>query len=100
MIRCPTGNLRIEAKNIHMKAEGEDHKNGSVTIEANEKITLDAQTIDAKSKVSTKVFSEKNVEVIGKAILNLYGGLVDAADGATSVKGSKKGSTNEEQQRQ
>ena len=100
VIRCPTGNLRIEAKNIHMKAEGEDNKNGSVTIEANEKITLDAQTIDATSKVSTKVFSEKNVEVIGKAILNLYGGLVDAADGATTNKGSKGGSTNEEQNKQ
>jgi len=63
-------------------------------------ITLDAQTIDIKSEVSTKIFSEKNVEVIGRAILNLYGGLVDAADGATTNKGSKGGSTNEEQNKQ
>ena len=100
IIRCPKGTLKIEAKNIQLKAHGEDNKNGSVTIDANEKIIMNAQTIDAKSKVSTKIFSEKNVEVIGRAILNLYGGMVDAADGATTNKGSKGGSTNEEQNKQ
>jgi len=35
--------------------------------------------------------------MIGKAILNMYGGMIDAADGATSVKGSLGGSINEEQ---
>jgi hypothetical protein len=29
--------------------------------------------------------------------LNIYGGLIDCADGATKRKGSKGGSTNEEQ---
>jgi len=100
VIRCPKGTLKIEAKNIEMKAHGEDNKNGYVTIEGNEKIKLDAPSISVTSEVSTKIFSEKNVEVIGRAILNLYGGLVDAADGATTNKGSKGGSTNEEQNKQ
>jgi len=39
------------------------------------------------------------VECIGKAILNLYGGFVDIADGATKIKGSKGGSKNEDQNR-
>jgi len=99
-LRCPKGTLKIEAKNVEIIAKGEDNKNGYVTINSNEKITLDAQTIDIKSEVSTKIFSEKNVEVIGRAILNLYGGLIDAADGATTNKGSKGGSTNEEQNKQ
>lgn len=41
--------------------------------------------------------SEKTVDVIGRAILNCYGGLLDCADGATSVKGSILLSTNEVQ---
>jgi len=96
VIKCD-GNLRIEAENIHMKAGGADNKNGSVTIEGNEKIKLSAQTIDVNGKISTKIFSEKTVEMIGKGIVNIYGGLVDMADGATSVIGSKGGSTNEDQ---
>jgi hypothetical protein len=56
---------------------------------ANEKIIGKAQTIDLNSKISTKIFSEKTVDVIGKAVLNIYGGMVDCADGATEVIGSK-----------
>jgi hypothetical protein len=33
--------------------------------------------------------------MIGKGILNIYGGLIDAADGATKVNGSKYDSDNE-----
>jgi hypothetical protein len=54
-----------------------------------------AQTIDVSSKVSTRLFSEKTVELIGNAILNMYGGFVDIADGATAIKGSILPSQNE-----
>ena len=80
-----------------MIAQGGDGKNGVVQIDGNEKVIIKAPQIDINSKVSTKIFSEKTVDVIGKAILNIYGGLIDCADGATKRKGSKGGSTNEEQ---
>mgnify|MGYP003327574959 CR=1 FL=1 len=58
-------------------------------MQANEKIIGKAQSIDINSKVSTKIFSEKSVEVIGKSVLNIYGGMIDCADGPSEGKGSK-----------
>ena len=97
VLRAPSGRVRIDGINVDIIATGADGKNGNVTISGNDKVIIKSQTIDVSSVVSTKIFSEKTVEVIGKAILNLYGGLFDCADGATSVKGSVGGSTNEEQ---
>lgn len=95
--QAPSGRVRIIGENVDIVASGANNENGSVTISGNEKVIVKAQIIEVSSVASTKIFSEKTVEVIGKAILNLYGGLFDCADGATSVKGSKGGSTNEDQ---
>jgi hypothetical protein len=95
-IGAPNGRIRIYAQNIELIANGADGKNGVITIDGNEKVIIKAPQIDVNSKVSTKIFSEKTVECIGKGILNIYGGLIDCADGATKLKGSKGGSTNEE----
>ena len=100
VLNAKNGRIRIIAENIDIIANGADGKNGVVTIEGNDKVIVKAQTIDIRSKVSTKVFSEKTVECIGKGILNIYGGLIDCADGATKIKGSKGGSTNEEKNKQ
>lgn len=97
VIGAPNGRIRIFAQNIELIAQGGDGKNGVIQIDGNEKVIIKAPQIDVNSKVSTKIFSEKTVDVIGKAILNIYGGLIDCADGATKRKGSKGGSTNEEQ---
>ncbi len=96
VLNAKNGRIRILAENIDLIANGPDGKNGVITIDANEKVIVKAPTIDIRSKVSTKIFSEKTVECIGKGILNIYGGLIDCADGATKLKGSKGGSTNEE----
>ena len=95
VLRAPSGRVRIEGINIDLVASGADGKNGVITIDANEKVLLRAQTIDVSSKVSTRLFSEKTVELIGSAILNMYGGFIDCADGATAIKGSILPSTNE-----
>ena len=97
VLRAPSGKVKIEGVNVDIIASGADGKNGVVNINGNEKVIVKSQTIDVSSKVSTKIFSEKTVDMIGKAILNMYGGMIDAADGATSVKGSLGGSINEEQ---
>lgn len=99
VLRAPKGRVRIEGINVDIIASGADNKNGNVIIEANDKVLIKAQTIDVNSKVSTKIFSEKTVDCIGKAILNIYGGLVDCADGATEVNGSKIPSSNEAKNR-
>ena len=61
-----------------------------------DKINLKSQSIDINGTVSTKLFSEKTVEIIGKGIMNVYGGLVDFADRTTKGKPSKFPSINEE----
>lgn len=95
VLRAPSGRVRIEGINVDIIATGFDNKNGVVNINGNEKVIVKSQIIEVSSKVSTKIFSEKTVDVIGRAILNCYGGLFDCADGATSVKGSILLSTNE-----
>lgn len=97
VIRAPSGRIRMEAVDIDITATGQDNEHGTVFITGNEKVIVKAQTIDVNSKVSSKFFSEKTVEVVGNGLLNIYGGLVDCADGATSVIGSKMPSKNEEQ---
>ena len=72
-----------------MNAKGFDGKTGNITLEATDKISLDGQIVDIKGTVQTKIFSEKTVEVIGKGIMNIYGGLVDFADRSTKGKPSK-----------
>ena len=96
VIRAPNGRIRMEAINVDIIASGPDNENGVITLDANDKIIGRAQTIDMSSKVSTKVFSEKTVECIGNGLLNIYGGLIDCADGATKRKKSKTKSSNEE----
>ena len=95
LINAPGQRVKIIAENIELIASGPDGKNGSIIIDANEKVIIKAPIIDVRSKVSTKIFSEKTVTVCGKAILDIYGGLVDCADGATKIKGSKGISSNE-----
>lgn len=89
-LNAPKGNVEIRARNIRLYATADGNENGSLELQANEKIILKgAQTIEINSKVSTKIFSEKSVECIGNCVLNIYGGMIDCADGPTEVNGSK-----------
>ena len=99
VLRAASGKIRIEGQNIEMKATGKDGKNGNIICDANEKFIVRAQIVDVSSKASSKFFSEKTVELVGNQVLNLYGGFIDAADGATNNKGSKTPSSNEDQHR-
>ena len=89
ILTAPRGKIKIAAEAIEIIARVLMVGLVSININADDKILLDAQTIDLQSKVSTKIFSEKTVEVIGKGIMNVYGGLVDFADRTTKGKPSK-----------
>ncbi len=79
----------MRCKSIELTAKGIDGKSGNILMDADDKIALNAQIIDVKSRVSTKIFSESTVDMIGKGIMNVYGGLVDFADRTTKGKPSK-----------
>jgi hypothetical protein len=92
IIGAPRGRIRIFAQNIEIIAQGPDGENGVVQIDGSEKVLITAPTINIDSKVSTKIASEKTVDIVGNAVLNIYGGLIEGIDGASSSltgKGSK-----------
>ena len=86
---APRGKIKIAAEAIELIAKGSDGRTGVININADDKIILDSQIVDIQSKVSTKIFSEKTVDMIGKGIMNVYGGLVDFADRTSKGKPSK-----------
>ena len=89
VLTAPRGKIKIAAEAIEIIATGSDGKTGVVDISADDKINLKAQIIDINSTASTKIFSEDTVHVIGKSLLNIYGGLADFADGTTKRRRSK-----------
>jgi hypothetical protein len=89
VLTAPRGKIKIAAEAIELIAKGSDGRTGVVNINADDKIILDSQIVDIQSKVSTKIFSEKTVDMIGKGIMNVYGGLVDFADRTSKGKPSK-----------
>ena len=88
-LQAKNGRIRILAENIELISTGADGKNGVVTIIGSEKVLINSPIVDIHGKVSTKIVSDGRVDLIGKTILDIYGGLIDFADGATSIKGSK-----------
>ena len=96
-IAAPKGTIRLTAQNIELIATGSDGKNGIIKLNSNEKIRLESPDIELNSSVSTKIVSENTVNLIGSGIMNVYGGLMDFADGATKLKGSKCGSSSTEE---
>ena len=91
IIKAPRGRIKLEAESIELTAKGFDGRTGNILLDADDKIALNSQIIDIKSRVSTKIFSESTIDFIGKGILNIYGGLCDFADRTT--KGSKPSKT-------
>ena len=89
IIKAPRGRIKLEAESIELTAKGFDGRTGNILMDADDKIALNSQIIDVKSRVSTKIFSESTIDIIGKGILNIYGGLCDFADRTTKVKPSK-----------
>ena len=89
VLTAPRGKIKIAAEAIELIAKGSDGRTGVINLNADDKIILDSQIVDIQSKVSTKIFSEKTVDMIGKGIMNVYGGLVDFADRTSKGKPSK-----------
>ena len=73
-------------RNILIKATGDSDETGHVTVEGNNtvKIKGKGEGVDINGNSSVKIASDKQVDVIGKTILNLYGNVMDCADGSSS----------------
>ena len=96
ILRAPRGKIKIQAQDIELIADGYNGRTGVITLDSNEKLILKAKSIDIRATETARFFSENKLDVIGNAIMNIYGGLVDMADGATAIKGSKTGPSSTE----
>ena len=80
-----------------MVANGYNNRTGYIALDSNEKLILKSKSVDIRATQTAKFFCENKLDIIGNAIMNIYGGLVDMADGATSIKGSKTGPSSTEE---
>ena len=97
IIKAPQGKIKLQAQDIELIANGPTGTTGVITLDSNDKVVINSKSIDMRGKESVKFFSEKTLDIVGNAIMNIYGGLVDMADGATKLKGSKTGPSSTEQ---
>ena len=66
ILTAPRGKVKIAAEAIELVATGTDGRTGVINLNSDDKINLRSQSIDINGTVSTKLFSEKTVEIIGK----------------------------------
>jgi hypothetical protein len=99
ILKAPKGRIRLDARNIDLKATGPNNQSGHINIESNEKVTIKSKNIEVNGDAVAKFLSSGTCELVGNASLNFYGGMIDCADSATTVKPSKGTSPFESQQR-
>ena len=89
VIQAKQGSIKLEAETIEFIAKSGDSTKGRITLDASETIELRAPDITSNASNYTKIFTDGTLEILGESILNIYGGMLHCADGATSVLGSK-----------
>lgn len=89
VIKATDGNVRIEGNNVFVKADGHDNKNGVVTIEGETAVEINSKNIEINGTATARFFSSGTCEIVGDAILNIYGGLAACATGSSASKKSK-----------
>jgi hypothetical protein len=89
------GRIKFQAENIEFLAKGSDNKNGIITLQANEKVEIEAKNVEISASSVAKFFSSNTCKIVGNAILDIYGGLSACATGASKVNKSKYGGTAE-----
>lgn len=83
------GRIRIIAQDIDLIARGGGER-GNIQALANEKIILHSNgDLLANGDDSATFRSQNKTEIIGESILNMYGGLIELFDGASTIKGSR-----------
>ena len=85
VIAAPSGKIRMQAVDIHMRAVGDGDK-GNIIMDANEKIVLDGQAVNIKAKNAVSIISDKTIDAIARTNYNIYASMIDIVDSVqTSV---------------
>lgn len=89
------GRIKFQAENIEFLASGADNQNGVITLKANEKVEIISKNVTVEASSLARFFSSNTCDIVGNAILNIYGGLAACATGASKINPSKYGGTPE-----
>ena len=94
LLSAPTGKIILDAANILIRTSGGDGS-GIIEIDASDKVNITGKGDGVKIEGTAycKMVSEKTVEVIGGTVCNIYGGVIDMADGNVVAINSKPSKT-------
>lgn len=87
------GRIKFEAENFEFLARGADNQNGIITLNANEKVEIISKNVEVKASSIASFYSSNTCKIVGKAVLDFYGGMTACATGASKGKPSKYAST-------
>lgn len=90
VLNAKNGRIRMMAENIDIIASGSDTKNGNITMSANQNIFMNSKNYELLTSALARIASTGTVKITADTVLNIFGGLIDAADGATRPLGSKE----------
>lgn len=81
------GTFKVEAENIQLIARGNDNKNGLITLQSNEKITLDSKQINIKADEALGLYASE-LNTTAKNIMSMCAGSFQKLAYSSSLKKS------------
>jgi hypothetical protein len=91
VLKCENGDIRFEARNIELVANGPDNKNGNVKIKANETINLNAKNVNIDAEVAWSFLSSGVGRITCRTSMQMYAGFSKCVTASSSKKSSKLG---------
>jgi hypothetical protein len=93
ILMAKNGNIRMEAQNVLIKADGYDNKTGNINIEANERVNILAKEVNVNAKQAIRLISTGVGEITCKAILNIQASYTKCLSGVCKDNPTKFGET-------
>ncbi len=85
VISAPKGRIRLSALDIDIRAEGYDNKTGTINLDANQSVNIDAPRFNAKTSVGVRISSTSNISIVANGTLKYIGNFQEGLTAASSV---------------
>ncbi len=94
VLNAGNGDIRIIGRNIELIANGEDNKNGNITLTANETIQLNGKNVNIDAEAAWKFLSSGIGNITCKTGLQMCATFSKCVTGGSSLNSSKYGGKN------
>ena len=95
ILRAPNGKVRIIGQDVEIIAKGggdtATESTGNIILDANDRIHVTSTKFTGELSSLIQLNTEGTCKIIGQTYTNIYGGLVDVADGSNIGFGKRKG---------